>query len=102
MSFIEGLPIMPNGSKAILQVMPIDIMYIIFDELALSDGSLDIKTLLLVLPYPRGTFYFLAAFWSMKLPTSPHIFRDPLSEDGQRHLIPPLPDKAYKCDRPLW
>lgn len=51
MSFIEGLPIMPNGSKAILQVMPIDIMYIIFDELALSDGSLDIKTLLLVLPY---------------------------------------------------
>ncbi|KAJ5960578.1 uncharacterized protein N7479_007728 [Penicillium vulpinum] len=51
MSFIGDLPVMPNGGKAILQAMPIDIMYIVFDQLALEDGSIDVRTLLVTLPH---------------------------------------------------
>ncbi|KAJ5130633.1 uncharacterized protein N7515_006672 [Penicillium bovifimosum] len=42
---------MSNGNKSILQVMPVDIIYIIFDKLALPDGSPDIETLLVTLPH---------------------------------------------------
>jgi hypothetical protein len=51
MSFIGDLPIMSNGNRSILQAMPIDVIYIIFDELALPDGGLDLETLLVTLPH---------------------------------------------------
>ncbi|CAI7582474.1 unnamed protein product, partial [Penicillium crustosum] len=44
MPFIDDLPIMTEGNKTVLQAMPTDITYIIFDRL-----SLEIETLL-VLP----------------------------------------------------
>ncbi|OQE03721.1 hypothetical protein PENSOL_c001G11507 [Penicillium solitum] len=45
MPFIDDLPIMTDGNKAILQAMPTDITYIVFDRL-----SLEIETLLVILP----------------------------------------------------
>ena len=44
MPFIDDLPIMTEGNMTVLQAMPTDITYIIFDRL-----SLEIETLL-VLP----------------------------------------------------
>ncbi|KAJ5773566.1 hypothetical protein N7457_008462 [Penicillium paradoxum] len=70
MSFIDDLPIMSNGSKAIFQTMPIDIIYIVFDQLALPDGSPDIETLLGTLPHVSSSISekalsYIKSYWHL-------------------------------------